>query len=349
MTEFVESFSTQQLLPPWESKGCRTWSFAIEVPPSTVEAYVNDYLNVAFPDRAPCEYVPLPGPQFGLLTVGLRPDTFSTSSGKPPYRLSFNEVHWSFPVSRRWLNPVNRSDERPTVWLQPFLFCDNSTVVFSSREIWGADTVWARIFPDETLQPDDLRVNVVIDGIKAFSPRAHDEKLGCLHIRTGAGDLTSDRAAEPPEMRHFVEKAIEGGMIPPTRKVLKQKSNLLPVIERNNLKQFRDIQNMANATYRAIVATETTHSNVRDLVYYDCSEIIIEFMWSSSIAEMMTKLFAKVKPPDPKPAPEQQAASPNVQRADWNLGRVPLKALLGFSFRSDVSFKVQKNVHTYCN
>ena len=63
----------------------------------------------------------------------------------PPDTLEFCEVHWSFPVQRHKVTADNLLRDPEVVWVQPFSFCDCSTAVFSSREIWGANTLWAEI------------------------------------------------------------------------------------------------------------------------------------------------------------------------------------------------------------
>jgi hypothetical protein len=351
MTKFVKSFSTQQLLPPWESTGCSTWSFAVRVHKSTVQGYVDKYFNGDYAKRSRrFKYAPLPGPQFGLLTVALRPNTFSVRPGAARDNLGFREVHWSFPVNRRRINADNRMvGPTETVWVQPFLFCDNATVVFSSREIWGSNTIFASILPHPDPPSGDLHVDVAIDGIRKFSPRAHNEELGCLHIRTGTGhQFDWDRVAEEPGLRGFIKSAAECGMIPVAREGRALRPTL-PGIVRNNLKQFRDIEDMNEATYRAIVATQTTHTKVSHLTLYDCSEIVIDFMWSDSIAEMLRTLFDLRSPTEGGPPHEHEAGRSPADGINWDLDRASLKAVLGFSFGSDVSFKVLDTLQTYCD
>ena len=62
MTEFIDSFATQQFLPPWVSPGSKFWGFAIRLGEDKVCDYLNKYFNGGYPDQAPYLYSPLPDP-----------------------------------------------------------------------------------------------------------------------------------------------------------------------------------------------------------------------------------------------------------------------------------------------
>src|SRR5580693_8940587 len=145
MTAFVESFATRQLLPPWFSKDCKTWGFAVRVGEANMQGYLDSYFNGTYPDRAPYDYAPPKGPQFGLITVNQHANISSRFSGATESdisgqfsslpesdTLSYCEVYWTFPAHRRRIRPDNLSVDPQLVWVQPFSFCDNSTVVFAS-------------------------------------------------------------------------------------------------------------------------------------------------------------------------------------------------------------------------
>ena len=87
---------------------------------------------------------------------------------------------------------------------------------------------------------------------------------------------------------------------------------------------------------------------MRNLIFYDGASSVIDFMWSSSIAEMLRTLFNLEEPSGAGPPPEHESAS-EAHGIDWNLDRAPLKPVFGFSFHSDVSFEVLKTLHTYVN
>ena len=50
MTQFIDSFATQQFLPPWISPGSKFWGFAIPLSADNVCGYLNKYFNGGYPD-----------------------------------------------------------------------------------------------------------------------------------------------------------------------------------------------------------------------------------------------------------------------------------------------------------
>ena len=116
MTRFIESFATQQLLPPWEATGSQTWGFAVPLERANVEAYLAKYFNGAYPDRAPFIYSPLPGRQYGMLSATHVPRVGSKNPGTlgrlgaNPFGwdlLSYNEVFLAIPVQRHRITADN--------------------------------------------------------------------------------------------------------------------------------------------------------------------------------------------------------------------------------------------------
>ena len=195
MTQFIESFATQQLLPPWTARGALTWGFAIRLSRRRIKNYLSRYFNGGYPDEAPFYYAPLPGPQFGLLSVAYFPNVASgnlqTASRLGPGETSWDhlthtEAYLSFPVLRYALSKDNLVTDPVLVWVEPFVFSDNDSVVFSSREIWGSDMYLASMVREPGLADHQLHFDMGMIGIKKFSPRSTSELLAVLHIRTGA-------------------------------------------------------------------------------------------------------------------------------------------------------------------
>jgi hypothetical protein len=341
MNEFRASSATNQLIPPWRSKGCQTWSFAVEVGQENVRGYLDKYLNGPYPDRAPYLYLPMPGPQFGLITYAYHPNIFSIDPKQPRDRLSFSEVHWTLPVRRYHLRPDgSRAPTPKIVWLQPFSFCNNASVVFASREIWGADAVFAKITQPASPRWEALHVDVAIEGIKTFSPYSMSQPLGCMHIAKQVGGVADlrDVLERRPNMRDFA-KLVESFRGPQAG-----------APEFNNLKQFRDAYNLQDAVYRALVASRTWHENVSGPVFYDGSSATIDVMWSASVAEMATSLLG-LNEPKPKGPPamhrHRSREAEHEDGVDWDLPRARVEVQLAFSFRSDLRFDVLKTLFTY--
>jgi hypothetical protein len=384
MTEFIESFATQQLLPPWEARGARTWGFAIRMSVEKIQAYLDAYFNGFYPDRAPYHYTPVPGPQFGLLGTGHFPRIASLNkrtasrlgdTGTAWDHLHHTEVYLAFPVLRYDLTADNLLLPDPTlVWVEPFIFSDNDSVVFSSREIWGSDMYLASITREVGGGPHRLHLDLGMFGIKTFNPRSMTELLAVLHISTGdvSAAPIADFVAANPDLKGFLEILAGSGAFVGERPTGVGPSPFKGGRELNNLKQFRDCYDMAAATYRAIVASETTHTEVSDIVLFDPSAVEIDFMWSDSIGDLLKALLDADKPTDlgpplahakaaaagpkrpPAPAfvgpppehfPMPLPITPNAM--DWAMDRVAVKAEFGFAFSSNVRFEVMSTIHTY--
>ena len=360
MTQFIESFATQQLLPPWKAKGAQTAGFAIRLTEDRIRDYLASYFNGGYPDAAPFHYSPLPGPQFGLLTTCYFPDVGSTSPQAAMHgpsqaswdRLSHTEVYLAFPVIRHEVTKDNLLKDGPgkQVWVQPFMYSDNDSVVFSSREIWGTDTFLADIVREEGPAPGQLHFDAGMVGIKTFSPRSVSETLAILHITTGGVDPlgAQKRLKANPDLRAFMKTlGVSGDFMEEVQEGLRKSD--YPGLEVNNLKQFRDCYDMGQAIYRAIVASKAIHSEIDNVVFYDPARVEIAFMWSDSIAEMLRTLLDAQKPNDTGPPAMHDPTGPAsaADAMDWDMDRVVVKAEFGFSFTSNVTFEVISTLHTY--
>jgi hypothetical protein len=346
MTRFVDSFATHQLMPPWKSEKSECWCFVVRLGAENVEWYLNSYFNGRYPDQAPFVYSTVrDGDQFGLIVVCRQPSIVSTLPGASKDALKHNEVYLAIPVYRR---ARGNPDEQPQiVWVQPFVFGDNASVLFGSREIWGMDMTLACVeFGEAT--PGRLHVDVAMDAIKTFSPRARSERLPCMHISTPTKGKVGlpDVGQGNPDLQSFLNLVGQGGFpVPSTPLELRVASEgVSPLTDRsvvlNNLKQFRDVYDFKAAVYRAIVASRTTHTDFDTdlIVQYKPDHVEIDFMWSDSIGEILTKLFNITAP---------TKDGPPKQHPDWRQDRAPLKAELAYSFTSTVDFRVIETLHTY--
>jgi hypothetical protein len=384
MTAFVESFATQQLLPPWESESAQTWGFAVKMSARRIADYLDAYFNGAYPDRAPFYYTPVPDAHYGLIGAVVFEKVASLNkltatrlgdSGASWDHLRHTEVYLSFPALRYRRTPDNLLTGDPTlVWIEPFIFSDNDSVVFSSREIWGSDMYLAAIAREPGGPPHQLHLDLGMMGTKRFSPRSRSELLSVLHIRTGGDSPTgpAEILKARPELRTFVAILGGSGAFAQAMPDGVDPSPYAGGSELNNLKQFRDCFDMGAAIYRAIVASETTHVDVDGIVLFDAAKVEIDFMWSDSIGDLLRALLDVERPdasgPPPAhaaeaevgaqshPAPPYVGPPPNRFPApppttpgdmDWDMARVSVPADFAFSFRSKVRFEVTGTIHTY--
>jgi hypothetical protein len=361
MTPFIESFQTKQLLPPWRAKEARTWSFAIRLQEARIAAYLKKYFNDGYPDEAPYFYEPLPGPQFGLLSVCHFPQIESLydaghgsgSDGNAWDGISHTEVYMAFPAVRYRRTVESVQTEPSLVWVQPAVYTNHDSIVFSSREIWGTDMFLATIEQDPSTEAFHLDAGIV--GIKRFDPRSYDQLLAILHIRAGQEsdlDLRGILNANP-DLQEFVNILGGSGLfadhqLPPGVAASRYPEG----VELNNVKQFRDCYDMATAIYRAIVASQTSYTNVNAITFYDAAKVELDFMWSDSIAEFLVTIL-DATPPDPRTPglgpPDGHKAGPAPGRSvlDWDMDRVPIKVELAFAFTADIDFRVLSTLHTY--
>jgi hypothetical protein len=393
MTDFIQSFATQQLLPPWEAEEVQSWGFVVPMTETCIQAYLDAYFNGAYPDPAPYYYTAVPGALYGLVAAAvfgrvasLNENTASRlekEAGEHDHddtheawdHLRHNQVNLTFPALRYPRSKDNLIIGDPIlVWIEPFIFSDNDSVVFASREIWGSDCYLGSIVrASGGPGAGSLHLDLGMIGIKTFNPRSMSELISVLHIKTDGADRTQTVAGvlkAKPELAKFISilagsGAFAGappeGIDPPPYK---------GGTELNNLKQFRDCYDMGAAIYRAIVASTTTHFDVKYIALFDAAKVELAFMWSDSVGPLLTALFdAKIAndgtpldhklqaekgpdtptqatwagPPDDfKPPPP---LTPNEM--DWDMLSLTLPVQFAFSFNSKARFDVTETLHTY--
>jgi hypothetical protein len=361
MTEFIESFATQQLLPPWTAKDAHRSCFVFRMNRDLIAAYLEKYFNGRFGDCAPApyHYEPVAGAQFGMVSATRFPNIASSnrtephpvSGGQVWDRIAHNEVYVAFPVTRYAVTPDGLMHDPRLVWVQPVVYSDNDTIVFSAREIWGSDMFLATI-NREWKRPASLHLDVGMIGMKTFDPHAAEQLLSVLHVRakdTLETDLSQVLQANP-DLGEFVKLLFSAGLLtgrdaPSDLDTAKYPND----VELNNLKQFRDCFDMGAAIYRAIVASLTSHGNVRNLTLYDASKVDVAFMWSDSLKEFLVQIL-DAKPPPANGPPKQHegdTAPPSCDHMNWQLDRVQLDVELAFAFTADIDFRVLSTLHTY--
>jgi hypothetical protein len=394
-TKFIESFATQQLLPPWTATGSQHWAFVIRMEKQRLSAYLDTYFNGRYPDRAPYLYIPLPGRrQYGVIGIDDYPSVASTnvraaSSNAPDEderatsplgggatswdHLAHMQAYLMFPALRYSLSNNNLMTDPQVVWVEPISFSNNDSVVFSSREIWGSDMYLAQMCRPEGAPSPELHFDMGLMGMKKFSARSVEELLAVMHVKTGGtapwsslGELVARNPHILPVLQimagsvSFADGAPDLG-----------KSPYAGAGRLNNLKQFRDCYDIKAAIYRAIVESEASHKNVKDIRLFDASKVEIDFMWSDSMGELLTDLLGAKAPTHPGPPlnhapprtppvalgrrnlepdefPKGTSPAPIVASdMNWDMGRVVVKAEFAFTYTSDVDFFVRDTIHTY--
>jgi len=346
MTDFVPSFSNDQLLPPWASKDARLWSFVIRIDAALIQAHLDLYYNSPGPDRAPYHYAALEGPTFGVLALGSHDNFSSMAQSIGEMRtVSHREVYWSFPVRRWRITPDNIIVEPALVWIQPFVFDDNSFVMFSAREICGTEMGMARIALVEDGPNSPLHIDVAIPGTKFFLPRQVSHLLGCIHVELMAGCTPVDPQIlfrDRPELAAMADL-----MASQVRFAGAGNGDAKHAIEVNTLKQFRDVFKMEYAVYRALIASRSTHTNVTKVECYDGRQIDLRFMWSDSMKEIYTRFFGLKEPTEGKDGHPEGGSAIDGHDVDWDMPSVGLQVAFAVASTSDVLFEVLGTLHTY--
>jgi hypothetical protein len=395
MTEFIESFATQQLLPPWEAEEVQAWGFVVPMTEACIQAYLDDYFNGAYPDQAPYYYTAVPGALYGLLSAAvfgrvasLNRDTASRLEKQSDEHdhdddheawdhLRHTEVNLTFPALRYPRNKDNLLTGEPIlVWIEPFIFSDNDSVVFASREIWGSDCYLGSIARmSGGGGPNSLHLDLGMIGIKTFNPRSMSELISVLHIKTAGEDPKQTVAGilkAKPELAKFISILAGSGAFAGEPPAGIDAPPYKGGTELNNLKQFRDCYDMGAAIYRAIVASTTTHFEVKYIALYDAAKVELAFMWSDSVGPLLTALFgvagandgtpldhklqAEAGPVEPTqatwadPPPQGGFALPlpvTPNNMDWDMRSLTLPVQFAFSFNSKARFDVTETLHTY--
>lgn len=359
MTKFISSFSTHQLLPPWQSKNQRMWAFVIHADRERIQAHLDRNFNSPGPDYAPYRYHALPDPCFGVLMVVEHPDFSSVpwvsdnGNWHPHHdevdddsdavdRLSHIEVYWTFPALRYRVDADNLLSDPALVWIQPFAFDNNEYVVFSAREIWGTEMEIADVRIVNDSSTCNFRVDVAIEGLVTFSSFSKSHRIGCLRIGLTDGALPLQRQGVDENLKGFL--VLLKDLVGRSRRP----DGVLQGIEVNTLKQFRDVFDMDVAAYRAIVASRTVLTDVEDLALFEGANAVVDFFCSDSIKETLVRLFGERMTNAPsrlEPLPGSPCAGdPEV---DWTMPLFPLDVAAVVACTADAHFSVTRVLHTY--
>lgn len=342
MTRFVDNFSTDHLLPPWISKGARNWVFVIDVGKRCLESYLNSHFNCGEPYfYAACDQ------PYGVLRI-TEHDEFSSGNPKNVHERTLQkiDVNWAYPVRRWKVSPDNFHYNLETVWVEPLAFVDNSYTMFSSREIWGTEADMARISVEEHKHSSRLHIDVAMEGIRKFSPKSKSHTLGIMHVEMDSEDCTDleTEEAKHPQLKEFVDLLFKSVRLEGQPLDINRHGEL------NTLKQFRDVFNMREAVYRAIIASHTDHTDVKNLKFHDGSTVALDFMWSDTMKEALTNQFGlECKNPDRHKPVGHPGGSEKIDgvQVDWNLPRMTKEVVLAASFTSDIRYEITDTLYTY--
>jgi len=377
------------MAPPWKSKDTASWLIVLPIDDDEGVVDYLEYLNGSNDqpavDAAPFTYELLEGQQYAFLTVTHHPHAVRTDPDSPPgselmgwNRMKFTEVSLSIRVGRRY-KPVWPSPERQDqVWVQPFVWYDNPTMVFSAREIWGAPAEYMRIDRHEGAEFGKfLHLDTAYVGVEVYCPFSYNELLAALHLTIDAG------APMRPAHLQAVERPLRSLLGQLTGIGAKSRRGAAGPIgevafEIDALKEFRSAENMQLAIYRALVSSHLKWDHApREVRWHDPAKIAVDFMWSAGLNDLLRKflrlappaecdqkvpaVFDEFNPTPPRPAchcgapfphspdrppPPTQPGKP-PQHICWDLYRLPATPKLCFSYKADLTFDEAKAKHVY--
>jgi len=355
MTDFVRSFSTQHLLPPWQTRKSRFWTFVVHTEQRCMQDYLDSHLNAAAPDRAPYYYTAQKNGGYGMLVVADHSDFSSDYGGSRRWStVAHREIFWAFPAERWTVSPENVLILPKTVWIQPFYYDDSSFVMFSSREIWGGEKQMGRIELSEGEHVDDLHVDLSIAGFREFSPKAREEQISVMHLRMDHTETDVDLLDIVQKRDHDLSLfygAQQRG-IPALTYANRLAGGEDPVTTSmyvDTLKQFRDVFDMREAVERSIVSSKVTHKFCEAPRVFSSENIRLDLMWSDTMKEQYIKLFGVNEAAvDPLRTGHAGVGLRNEEGdANWGLPRIPVDVVYGVYFTSDARFEVLDTLHTY--
>ncbi len=348
MTRFLESFATQQTLPPWRAENVVTHAFVFELKAPVIQAYLDKFLNFPAQKPSPFLYWAMKEAQLGILVVSQFPKIASQNvQNMRRYgpdieewdHVSQTEIFVGVPVEKYDVSASNIMSGGTIEWIQPVIISDNASIVFSSREIIGLDTMYGEITLPPADVPGGLHLDCAIPQIKVFAPTSKETMLPFLHIEAAAPlDFATAMSSVAGESAHddpfvlAVERVL--GLDPHAPTPLPEAMRMV------TLKQVRSTHNLNLARYQAIVGATMTRENIRDIEFFDPSKVVIDFMETDTTTEIL-RSFLDLQP-------GSAATSAPHDGKTWDLADT-LNAPIRFAFRvtSDSTFHDVETLHTF--
>jgi len=351
MTPFLESFATQQLLPPWQAKGVDVSCFMFKLGATTIQNYLDKFFNFGGDDCAPYYFKAYDGLEHGLLVFHHYPDIWSTNQANMRRygenlqswdHLSYNQAYVAIPIIRYTITADNLLVDPQVYWTQPVVICNNSSVVYGSREIVGIDMIQGEVEISRIITAGALHIDVSINGVADFSPRSKETLLPFLRVETGAP--LPEHLGMPPETTPIVAKFLMALATANPKAPAAGPASLQSEARLVTLKQFRASHDMTLATYQAIVSSNSIMSNVRNLLFFDPKQLDIDFMWSATVSEILTSFLDLGAFTAPLVAGARTAGH---RGPAWDLPHKKLEAQVGFRFTADLDFTEFETLHTF--
>jgi hypothetical protein len=349
---FVETFATQQLLPPFSSPGVTVHAFMFRLDTGVVQAYCDRFFNLKKAWERPFHYVALPAP-VGVLAITTYP---RIGIKRPPGRqqtgpdgnplewenVSQNELYAAAPVWRYRVAAGGALVEPELQWVQPFLINDNGSSAFSGREVLGLETLWGG-FHYPSVDDGSYAVDVTLPSWKVFNWDSPQEDLPFLKVRTGPPLGTEDALSllaidgKPPEA--LADMAALRAAMPDLAETLGQAlpTDMTMVI----LKQFREAGDPSKAIYQALVNGSCRFSNIAldEMKVYAPESCLLEFTPGAMVDEMIATLLNLSEA-------EMQARMAHMALNE-DVEHLKLEVHVALKFTADIEFDAIETIHRF--
>jgi hypothetical protein len=350
---FVETFATQQLLPPFTSMGVTVRVFLFRLSPDVVQAYCDRFLNLGETWKRPVHYMALPDAPLGVLaitdypcTVSKRPPgTIDPRAGSDDWdKVSQHELYAAAPVYRYRVAAGGALVEPELQWVQPFLVNNNASAAFSSREVLGLEPLWGE-FEFPLGEDPGFAVDVKLPSWRVFRWDSKQERLPFLSVRTGpvltdqqVQATFEDIEKDPVALADIIalQKAIPdlnltvGSAIP---------TAMTMVI----LKQFREAGDPSKAIYQALVNGQCRFSKIntpeRPIHFFDPKRCILQFTPGAMVDEIIATLLHI-------PQGVLQARVDKLAAGE-KVDPVNLEVRMAVTFQADIEFDAIETIHRF--
>lgn len=346
MNRFIESFATQQLLPPYRSEGVMVHCFLFRLSTRMVQGYCDRFLNLGPLSKRPFHYTALDKAPIGILSIAQYPRIATvilpTSQIGLPWRtwdnVTQNELYAAAPVLRHRVVSGGVLVEPTLEWIQPFLLIDNASSTFSGREILGLEVLHGD-FAFAPKPDGGISIDTVLPSWSVFSPNSVQAIEPFLSVETGsplsakALDAVFAEAAQDPgsvaDMAALQEAIpevdrVSGGAIPAAMRMV-------------ILKQFRDAADATKAIYQSLVSARCRFSNVAQFEVYSGKDCRLTFTDGAMVNQIIGALLDV---PEAKLNAEVDASGAATQTRE-------LEARMGFSFTATVDFDQISTTHSF--
>jgi hypothetical protein len=343
---FIESFATQQLLPPFSSEGVTVHAFLFRLSVKVIQDYCDRFLNLGDPRTRPYHYMSLKEAPIGVLAISHYPVVSSRAPQDPihgiegdwNYDVRQDELYAAAPVLRYSIQGDQLVDPQ-LEWVQPFIVCNNATSAFSGREILGLETLYGEFKFDETADKS-ICVSTSLPSWRVFRPDSPQEILPFLSARTGppmtedeAKALAEQFAADPASVADLM--ALEAA-IPDLERVA---AGLFPATMRMViLKQFREAGDPSKAIYQALVSADCRYTRIREVKEYAPDGCCLQFTPGAMVDEIIGTLL------DIPTAELDNSIKPG---SSAQTGGQELVVRMAFSFTADIAFDAIDTIHKF--